>query len=138
MFIDLKKVLILLITNSTWQNACIWHQGKHIEMVSQLPNNRSQLVSYDGIQSTIQSITCGVLQGSILDPLRYIIYMNYIINVSELLFNVLYTDDTSSVIHGKDINSIITIINLELHTLSTWLKANTLSLNTDKTNYIIF
>ena len=51
---------------------------------------------------------------------------------------VLYADDTSVAIHGKDMLSIITTLNHELHTLSTWLKANTLSLNTDKTYYMIF
>ena len=100
--------------------------------------NRSQFVSYDGKQSEIQSITCGVPQGSILGSLLLIIYMNDICNVSELLFTVLYADDTCIVIHGKDMLSIITTLNHELHMLSTWLKANKLSLNTDKTYYMIF
>ena len=100
--------------------------------------NRSQFVSYDGRQSEIQSITCGVPQGSILSPLLFIIYMNDICNVSELLFTVLYADDTCVVINGKDMLSIIPILNHELHMLSTWLKANKLSLNTDKTYYMIF
>ena len=100
--------------------------------------NRSQLVSYDGIQSTTQTITYGVPQGSILGPLLFIIYLNDICNASELLFTVLYADDTSVVIYGKDMASIITTLNQELYKLSTWLKANKLSLNTDKTYYIIF
>ena len=70
--------------------------------------NRSQFVSYDGRQSAIQSITCGVPQGSILGPLLFIIYMNDICNVSELFFTVLYADDTSVVIHGKYMFSIYT------------------------------
>ena len=64
--------------------------------------------------------------------------MSDICNVSELLFTVLYADDTSVVIHGKEMLSIITTLNHELHMLSTWLKANKLSLNTDKTYYMIF
>ena len=50
----------------------------------------------------------------------------------------MYADDTSVVIHGKDMLSIITTLNHELHTFSTWLKANKLSLNTDTTYYMIF
>ena len=100
--------------------------------------NRSQFVSYDDRQSAIQSITCGVPQGSILSPLLFIIYINDICNVSELLFTVLYADDTSVVIHGKDVLSIITTLNHGLHTFPTWLKSNKLSLNTGKTYYMIF
>ena len=54
----------------------------------------------------MQHITCGVPQGSILGPLLFIIYMNDICNLSALLFTVLYADDTSVVIHGKDMLSI--------------------------------
>ena len=64
--------------------------------------------------------------------------MNDICNVSELLFTVLYADDTCLVIHGKDMLSIITSLNHKLHMLPTWLKANKLTLNTDKTYYMIF
>ena len=87
---------------------------------------------------SLQSISCGVPQGSILGPLLFIIYMNDICNVSELLFTVLYADDASVVIYGKDMFSIITILNHELYKLSTWLKPNKLSLNTNKTYFIIF
>ena len=100
--------------------------------------NRSKFVYYGGRQSEIQSITYGVPQCSIIGPLLFIVYMNDICNVSELLFTVLYADDTSVVIHGKDMLIIITTLNQELHLLSTWLKANKLSLNTDKTYYMIF
>ena len=79
----------------------------------------SQFVFYDGRQSAIQSMTCGVPQSSILGPLLFIIYMNDICNVSELLFTVLYAYDTSVVIHGKHMLSIITTLNQLLHTLST-------------------
>ena len=60
----------------------------------------------------------------------YAMYQNY--------STVLYADDTCVVINGKDMLSIISILNHELHMLSTWLKANKLSLNTDKTYYMIF
>ena len=64
--------------------------------------------------------------------------MNDICNVSELLFIFLYAEDTSVVIHGQDMLSMITTLNHELNMLSTWLKTNKLSLNNDKTYYMIF
>ena len=56
----------------------------------------------------------------------------------ESLFTVLYADDTSVATHKKDMLSIITTLKHELHTLSTWLIINKLSLNTDKNTIIIF
>ena len=139
MFLDLKKAFdnvdhkILLDKMHAYGI-----RGNILRWFRSYLTNRSQFVSYDGRQSAIQSITCGVPQGSILGPLLFIIYMNDIGNVSELLFTVLDADDTSVEIHGKDMLSIITVLNHELHTLSTWLTANKLSLNTDKTYYMIF
>ena len=141
---DICNVSELLFTVLYADDTCVVIHGKDMlwgNMLRWFPSyltKRSQFVSYDGRQSKIQSITCGVPQGSILGPLLFIIYMNDICNVSELLFTVLYADDTCVVIHGKYMLSIITTLNHELHMLSTWLQANKLSLNTDKTYYMIF
>ena len=70
--------------------------------------------------------------GSILGPLLFIIFTNDIFNVSELLFTVLYADDTCVLLGGKDLENIISCLNNELKNISTWLKANKLSLNVKK------
>ena len=53
--------------------------------------------------------------------------MNDICNVSQLLFTVVYADDTSVLINGKSLNLIID-----------WFKSNKLSLNTTKSYYAVF
>ena len=86
------------------------------------------------MRSQILPIKCGVPQGSILGPLLFIIYMNDICNVSDLLYTILYADDTSVLLNGKNNNELMDIINNELQIM----RANTLTLNIDKTYYMIF
>ena len=93
---------------------------------------------YDNIQSETRSIKCGVPQGSILEPLLFIIYMNDICNVSELLYTIMDADDTSIIMSGNDLKSLIQSVNSELCLLNTRIKANKLSLNVNKTYNLVF
>ena len=72
---------------------------------------RSQYVVHDGVKSDIYNVTFGVPQGSILGPLLFILNMNDICNVSELLFTILYADDTCVLLSGKDLTKLIMVIN---------------------------
>ena len=68
----------------------------------------------------------------------FIIYVNDICNVSDLLFKILYADNTSVLIHGKHIDELINNLNIELEYLNRWLQANKLTLNAQKTYYMVF
>ena len=63
--------------------------------------------------------------------------MNDICNVSHLC-TLLYADDTRVFVNDKNLDKLLEILNDELNKLSTWLKANKLSLNVNKTHYILF
>ena len=59
-------------------------------------------------------------------------------NVSENLFSILFADDTTVLIEGTNINTMITSLNCELAKLTELLNANKLSINVSKSHYMVF
>ena len=56
------------------------------------------------------------------------------LRASNLLFFILFADDTTVIIEGQKYNNVILTLNTELNKLDVWLQANKLTLNTDKTH----
>ena len=105
--------------------------------------NRQQYVTYKEVNSQSKTITTGVPQGSILGPLLFLIYMNDIAYSSSCFRAIIYADDTTlnATLNFNDKNNSFdreNILNAELDKVSTWLKANKLSLNKQKTKAMIF
>jgi hypothetical protein len=101
-------------------------------------SQRFQFVQYRQRASERRIVTHGVPQGSILGPLLFLLYVNDIANVSRVLSFVLFADDTNGFVSGQNIDPLIEILNGELSKLETWLRVNKLSINLDKTNYMVF
>ena len=100
--------------------------------------NRKQYVYYNNATSSLRTITCGVPQGSILGPLLFVLYVNDVMNCSELLHFILFADDTNLFYCSNNYEDLMKNVNAELSKLSDWFRANRLSLNISKTNYILF
>ena len=66
------------------------------------------------------------------------VYMNDFSRASNILFTILFADDTTVIIEGQNYNNVILTLNTELNKLDVWIQANKLTLNTDKTHYIVF
>jgi hypothetical protein len=95
-------------------------------------------VQYNNVFSVEKEIRCGVPRGSILGPLFFILYINDLPGVLHLTESLLFADDTSSFYSHNDPDKLARVINEELEYIDLWMKVNKLSVNTNKTNYILF
>ena len=101
-------------------------------------SDRKQFVSLHGTNSEYQTLTCGVPQGSVLGPLLFLLYVNDICNCSSILEFHLFADDTNVFLSDTNIQKLELNLNIELGKVSHWLNANKLSLNIEKTSFVIF
>ena len=99
---------------------------------------RKQFVEYNGAKSDMDVIRCGVPQGSILGPLLFLIYINDLADVSNLLFALMFADDSNMFLTGKDPEALISLMNEEMIKMVDWLNLNKLSLNLKKTHFMLF
>ena len=113
-------------------------RGQAFDWFSSYLHNRQQLVNYYGYESDLKTIKCGVPQGSILVPLLFLLYINDLPQVSEYFMPILFADDTNLFATGYNLNDIVSEINKEIANIYAWVKANKLSLNIDKTNFMLF
>ena len=72
-----------------------------------------------------------------MGPLLFLLYVNDICNLSDILFPILFADDTNIFLNGKHIDELV-CMNCELNKVVIWLAANKLSLNIKKTHFMIF
>ena len=59
-------------------------------------------------------------------------------SVSNVLFPILFADDTNVFLSSNNADELIKIMNIELTKIVDWLDCNKLSLNVSKTHYILF
>ena len=138
-FLDLSKAFDtldhrILLTKLEHDNI----RGLALEWIKSYLSNRSQYVLFNGIRSDPCFIKCGVPQGSILGPLLFVLYINDLPMATKSTESMLFADDTSIFYSSPDLETATNIVANEQADVDLYMKANKLSVNIDKTNFVIF
>ena len=97
---------------------------------------RVQFTRINNYNSNLQPVCCGVPQGSTLGPFFFIIYINDLANIISFK-TCLFADDTNFTISSKNINDLQVIAQKELNLVNKWIKSNKLTINLNKSEYIL-
>ena len=68
----------------------------------------------------------------------FILYINDICNISQVLDLTIFADDTNIFCTGDDIHELCNLVSQEMKKIQNWFAINKLSLNINKTNFMVF
>ena len=106
-FIDVKKVFETV--NHDILLCKLHHYGFRgiiNEWFASYLNNRMQTIQIGQHVSNKAIVTCGVLQGSVLGPLLFLLYVNDMYQCSNKLKFYLFADDTNILYADKNLNTL--------------------------------
>ena len=113
-------------------------RGIPLRWLSSYLSDRKCFIEFDSVKSSLRNFNVGVPQGSILGPLLFLLYVNCIPKISDAFNAILYADDTTITMRHQDIAHLTNNANVELKKIVDWTLCNKLTLNSSKTDLILF
>ena len=106
-----------------------------IDLVSVWLTNRYFYVSLDGSNSCVHECNVGTVQGSILGPILYSIFVSPLLALTEL---TLFADDNYALVWNKSKADIVLAMQTKLELITSWLRDSGLKVNENKTEVCLF
>ena len=137
--IDIKKAFDLVDRNILFEKlAHFGIRGKLLSWIKSYFLGRKQKIYFKECWSDLMETTLGILAGSVLGPLFFIIFINDIeYALLDAFFN-LFADDSITYLKAESFTLLMNKIQASLPHIVSWYSANRLIINSKKTKIIIF
>lgn len=138
-FLDIKKAFDTVSHSILLQKLESYGvTNNSLEFFSSYLSSRKQMVVMSDYYSTYSTVTSGVPQGSVLGPILFSLYNDDLPNSLQNSNVLLYADDTALLFTGDTLPALQTHVMAELPRISSWFLENKLTLNSNKTKYVVF
>jgi len=139
-FLDIRKAFDSVdheILLAKLENAGV--RGRALLWFRSFISNRSQRVKIGNtLSSNLLSLAIGVLQGSILGVILFLLFINDIQGAALPLLKIFFADDITALISSSNLIDLINNANIQLKSLVQWYSALRLSIHPLKSKAILF
>lgn len=127
--VDRKILLRILLECGVFEKEHKWFKN--------YLSGRKQYTEYEQYKSKIEDIEFGVIQGSSLGPTLFACYISSFSKLKLKAKAFLYADDIAIVFRENNYTELEKQINLDLKEISEWMKIHKLTVNINKTKYML-